>query len=129
MTRTRTPARALGAWALVALVLAGCEPSGEGELRAEVEAPAPTAAVVLEVTGKGVLGFEDAGDTRVFAATVDPSATTHRVIAVSASGERIRFGVRVEDVGAPPRAAVVSASGPDDAPITSLAGYTVRIAR
>ena len=63
------------------------------------------------------------------AGAVDPGAASHRVIVVSPSAEHIRFGVRVEEVGSPPRATVVAASGPDDAPIESLAGYTVRIAR
>ena len=130
MTRGSTHRPAAGAlWALVVLALAGCEPNGEGALTASVEGPL-TGAVVVEVTGTGVLGFEDAGDVRTFSGAVDPRATTHRVIAVSASGQRIRFRVRVEELEAPPpRATVVAASDLDDAPIESLGGYSVRIAR
>jgi len=113
------------------LALAGCEPSGEGALEAVVQAPGPTGAVIVEVTGTGVVGFEGTGDVRTFSGSVDPTATLQRVVVVSASGARqLRFRVLVEDVGGrPPTAAVRSAVDTNNLPIDALEGYSVRISR
>jgi hypothetical protein len=113
------------------LALAACEPSGEGALDAVVQAPAPTGAVTVEVTGTGVVGFEGVGDVRTFAGSVSPTATVHRVVVVSVAGaQQIRFRVLVEDVGdAPPTASVRAAVDPSNAPIDEVGGYSVRISR
>jgi hypothetical protein len=131
MGGARRRGRALrGLLALGVLALAACEPSGEGELTAHVQAPRPTGALVIDLIGTGVLGFEGAGDTRTFSGAVDPRATSHRVIVVSTSGQRLTFRVRVEDVSAPPPTAAVSAAADaSNVPIETLEGYEVRIAR
>ena len=115
---------------LVALALAACEPSGPGELTATVRTPRPTGALVVELTGAGITGFDGAGDARTFSGPLDAAADTQRVVVVSASGERIRFRVQVRDLGdSPPTAVVVSAADTDNDPIDALGGYSVRIAR
>jgi hypothetical protein len=115
---------------LGAAALAACEPSGQGDLTATVTAPRPTGALVIDVAGTGVLGFEGAGGTRTFSGPVDPRAASHRVIVVSPSGERTSFRVRVEDVAAPPPTATVAlAADASNAPVEALDGYAVRIAR
>jgi hypothetical protein len=119
-----------GLFVLAVLALAACEPSGEGVLTASVQAPRPTGALVIDVTGAGVLGFAGAGDTRTFSGPVDPRATSHRVIVVSTTGQRVTFRVQVEDVSAvPPTATVTAAADVGNAPIEALGGYAVRIAR
>src|SRR5688572_24369514 len=92
------------------VALAACEPSGEGALDAVVQAPTPTGAVSVEVTGTGVVGFEGVGDVRTFAGSVSPAATVHRVVVVSNAGtQQLRFRVLVEDVAAlPPTGSVRS---------------------
>ena len=94
---------------LVALSLAACEPSGPGELTASVRTPRPTGAVVVELAGTGITGFDGAGDVRTFSGPVDVAADTQRVVVVSVSGERIRFRVQVRDLGDPPPTAVLMA--------------------
>ena len=115
---------------LGALALAACEPSGPGELTATVQTPRPTGALVVELTGAGITGFEGAGDVRTFSGPMDAAADTQRVVVVSVSGQRIRFRVQVRDLADPaPTAVVLSAVDTDDDPIEALGGYSVRIAR
>jgi hypothetical protein len=115
---------------LGALALAACEPSGPGELAATVQTPRPTGALVVELTGAGITGFDGAGDVRTFSGPVEAAADTQRVVVVSVSGQRIRFRVEVRDVSeAPPTATVISAVDLENEPIAALGGYRVRIAR
>jgi hypothetical protein len=115
---------------LVALALAACEPSGPGELTATVRTPRPTGALVVELAGAGITGFDGAGDVRAFSGPVDAVADTQRVVVVSVSGQGIRFRVQVQDLAdPPPTAVVVSAVDERNDPIEALGGYSVRIAR
>jgi hypothetical protein len=115
---------------LVVLALAACEPSGPGELTATVRTPRPTGALVVELTGVGITGFDGAGDVRTFSGPVDAVVDTQRVVVVSVSGLRIRFRVQVRDLAdPPPTAVVVSAVDQENDPIDALGGYSVRIAR
>ena len=111
------------------LGVAGCEPSGPGSLTATVTAPGPTGALVIEVTGTGITGFEGLGDVLTFAdAALTPSP--RRVVVVSSTGSAPRFRVKVEDVsGDPPSATVVAAVNTVNTPIPSVLDYSVRIAR
>jgi hypothetical protein len=118
------------ALAAVALGLAACEPSGPGELVATVHAPVPTGAVVVELVGARMTGFDGVGDSRAFGADGVAADTVRRVVVISPSAGDLRFRVLVEDVGAePPRAAVIEAVDPANRAITALTGYSVRIAR
>lgn len=114
-----TPGRSLH---LVVALLAGvgvwaCDtgPSGPGTIRGTVVGDESLGAVVLEVRGRGIEGFEGLDDTRAYGAMVAGADGRHRVILVSPTGGDIRFGMRVQDVGMfPPAVIVVSATGTDN---------------
>jgi hypothetical protein len=109
---------------------AACEPSGPGALTATVQTPGPTGAVVVELTGRDLTGFEGVSDVRTFAADVLPTDSIRRVIVMSPSAGALQFRIQVPDVGAPPpAAAVVDAVDASNRKITALTGYTVRISR
>ena len=113
--------------ALVVVAAAACEPSGPGPLAGVVEGPLPLGAVVLEIRGTGITGFEGAGDTRTFA---DPRASNQRVVVVGSAAGELRFRVHVEDVsGLLPTATALSAVDANNRPIESLARISVQISR
>jgi hypothetical protein len=125
----RTRARVLAAAALV-IGAAACEPSGPGALTATVRTPGPTGAVVVELVGRDLTGFEGVGDVRTFAADPQPADSIRRVIVMSPSAGPLQFKVQVPDVSAPPPAAtVVDAVDASSRKLTTLTGFTVRIAR
>lgn len=117
---------------VVALGMGGCDlfgPSGPGVLDATLTATEPLGAVVLELTGVGIEGFESQGQTRAFGAEVDAAAGRHRVILVSPDGAAMRFGIRVLDVGGDsPLVTVVSAASLDNQPALAT-GVEVRVER
>jgi hypothetical protein len=116
--------------AALALGLAACEESGPGALTATVRAPVPTGAVVVELVGATMSGFEGVGDVRAFAAEPMATDTVRRVIVMSPTGASLQFKIQVDDVSQlPPRGAVVDAVYPSNRKITTLTGYTVRISR
>ena len=111
----------------VALTLSACEwgPRGEGELRGIVTpGSVPVGAIVLEISGPGVQGFSDAGQTRVFFA--EPEPDVYRVVLVAADPDRIRFRVAMDDVRSSPLAiVVVEAVDDNNSAITDLSAITV----
>ncbi len=111
----------------VALTLSACEwgPRGEGELRGIVTpGSVPVGAIVLEISGPGVQGFSDAGQTRVFFA--EPEPDVYRVVLVAADPDRIRFRVAMDDVRSPALAiVVVEAVDDNNSAITDLSAITV----
>ena len=111
----------------VALTLSACEwgPRGEGELRGIVTpGSVPVGAIVLEISGPGVQGFSDAGQTRVFFA--EPEPDVYRVVLVAADPDRIRFRVAMDDVRSPSLAiVVVEAVDDNNSAITDVSGITV----
>lgn len=117
------------AWLLGALMAtAGCDSDAAGTLLVTVEAPVALGAVVLEVVGSGVQGFEGVGDTQVYGGVVSVQQGRHRVVLVDPVGGVLRFGVLVRDVRAtPPSMRVVSVSGTDDVE-RSTSDIDVRIA-
>ena len=128
----RPDARALlRVLALAALLgVPGCEPSGPGSFAATVTAPVPTGALVIEVAGVGITGFDGLGDVLTFPDAAMPGATLRRVVVVSAKGSTLSFRVQVEDVsGDPPSATVVAAVDTSNRPIQSVLDYSVRVAR
>ena len=85
-------------------------------------------AIVLEVSGPGVQGFSEAGQTRVFFA--QPATDVHRVVLVAADPDRIRFRVDMDDVRSPMlTTVVVEAVDDSNAPITDLSGITIDLLR
>lgn len=116
----------------VALAAAACDsgPEGPGVLVAKVTSPQPLGAVVLELTGAGITGFEARGTTQVFGTAAGPGILKHRVILVSPAGStEIPFGISFADrAGAMPSVVAVSASSPSNVPVTA-GGLKVRIER
>jgi len=115
----------------VALTSSACEwgPRGEGELRGIVTpGSVPVGAIVLEISGPGVQGFTDAGQTRILFA--EPQPEVYRVVLVAADPDRIRFRVAMDDVRSP-SLTVVTVEAVDDTNvrITDLSGITVELAR
>jgi hypothetical protein len=104
------------------VALAACEtgPSGPGVLSGTVSAspPATLGAVVLEVTGSGIEGFEGQAGSRVYGAMVSAESKRYRVVVVGTG--QLGFGVKVDDVGRPkPTVEVVSAVGADNAAMST----------
>jgi len=115
---------ALGA----ALALASCEtgPSGPGVLSGTVTAspPGDLGAVVLEVTGTGIEGFEGQAGSRAYGARVSAETDRYRVVVVGTG--QLGFGVKVDDPRGPkPTVAVVSAVDAANAAM-STSGVQVR---
>ena len=115
----------------VPLVLSACDwgPRGSGQLRGVVTPGASrVGAIVLEISGRGVQGFSDVGQTRVFFA--EPETDMYRVVLVTADPDRIRFRVAVDDVRSPPlTVVVVEAVDDSNAAITNLSGISVELNR
>jgi hypothetical protein len=113
----------------VALISSACEwgPRGEGELRGIVTpGSVPVGAIVLEISGPGVQGFSDAGQTRVFFA--EPEPDVYRVVLVAADPDRIRFRVAMDDVRSPSLTiVVVEAVDDNNSAITDVSGITVAL--
>jgi len=119
--------------AAVAVLLAGlvaaCDsgPSGPGTLSATVSGPQALGAVLLEVTGLGVQGFVGQGDTRVYGAELSALDGKHRVLVVGTGGA-LRFGIKVDDLGAvPPVIVVMKTASPLNLVILNT-GVTVVVA-
>ena len=115
----------------LALALSACDwgPRGPGQRRGIVTSGAsPVGAIVLEISGPGVQGFSEAGQTRVFFA--EPETDLYRVVLVTADPDRIRFQVDVDDVRGPSlTVVVVEAVDDSNAAITDLGGITVELNR
>ena len=115
----------------VALALGACDwgPRGPGELRGVVTSGAArVGAIVLEISGPGVQGFTDAGQTRTFFA--EPEPEVYRVVLVAADPDRIQFRVTMDDVRSPALTVVmVEAVDDSNAPITDLTEITVELRR
>jgi hypothetical protein len=115
----------------VVLALSACDwgPRGPGQLRGIVTSgSSPVGAIVLEISGPGVQGFSDAGQTRVFFA--EPEADVYRVVLVAADPDRIRFRVAMDDVRSPSlTVVVVEAVDDSNAAITDLSGIEVALNR
>ncbi len=115
----------------VALTLSACDwgPRGQGRLTGIVRSGAgPVGAIVLEISGPGIQGFTDAGQTRVFFAELE--ADRYRVVLVAGDPDRIRFRVAMDDVRRPALTVVtVEAVDDSNAPITNLGGITVELNR
>lgn len=124
--RWRTLALAL----LAPLALAACGddgPSGPGILEATVTPPEGLAlgAAALQISGEGIQGIREAGDTRLFVSSV--GATDYRVVLVDPTPGELAFDVEVDDVGAaPPSATLTSAADGDNQPVMQLGEVRVR---
>lgn len=91
--------RIFGVLALLAL-FAACDsgPEGPGALTGRVTGE-ELGAVLIEVVGPGITGFEALGSTQVYAAAVADEVDTHRVVLVSPQTGELTFHIQVEDRG------------------------------
>ena len=116
---------------VVALTFGACDwgPRGRGQLTGIVTSGAsPVGAIVLEISGPGIQGFTDAGQTRVFFAELATDA--YRVVLVASNPDRIRFRAAVDDVRRSGlTVTTVEAVDDDNAPITDLSGIIVELVR
>jgi len=125
----RSLARTLSCGLLLAVAACDLGPAGPGELSGMVAGREPVGAVLLEITGVGIEGFEGQGDTQAIGAPVSSAEGRHRVVLVSSTGELLRFRIQVSDLGQnKPVAEVLAAASLDDLPV-SASGIKVRIAR
>ncbi len=115
----------------VALALSACDwgPRGPGQIRGIVTSGAsPVGAIVLEISGPGVQGVSDAGQTRVFFA--EPETDVYRVVLVAADPDRVRFRVTMDDVRSPSlTVVVVEAVDDSNAAIADVSGIAVELNR
>lgn len=131
-----TPTRSRRGSSIVAaalLLVAACgdgEPSGPGTLEVRVVPPpsVEAGAVVLEVTGPGIQGFEAAGSARVFGAPYPPVEGRHRVVVLVDQGDLV-LRIRVDDRGRTPEATVVEAADRQNRSVPGLSAFQVRISR
>ena len=123
--------RRLVAVAVVALTVGACDwgPRGPGQLRGVVTSgTVRVGALVLEISGSGVQGFTDAGQTRTFFA--EPEPEVYRVVLVAADPDRIQFRVAMDDVRSSGLiVTTVEAVDDDNVPITDLSGIKVELRR
>jgi hypothetical protein len=129
MTR-RWPVVPTVAVLLGGVAVAGCgdSASGPGPLSATVVGPGPLGAAVVEVSGRGITGFEGAGSVRTFAAAT--GAEVYHVVLVATEGGDLPFRILVEDrKESLPAAVVLSAVDPQNVPMATLVGYSVRVFR
>jgi hypothetical protein len=130
MSRRLLPVLALVGATLVAACDSG--PKGPGTLPATVTGSQALGAVVLDITGDGIEGFDGEGDTQAYSAVLGAQTgqpARHRVVLVSASGGSLHFGIRVTDRGSVvPTATVISAATPGNLVIPP-AGLQVNIER
>lgn len=113
------------------LSLGACDlgPEGAGGFSGMVAGSEGVGAVLIQVTGAGIEGFEGEGDTQAVGAPVSSEQGRHRVVLVSPTGDLLRFRIRVRDLSAnKPVAEVLSAASMDDLPMPTE-GIKVRIAR
>lgn len=119
MSSSRTSERLVGIPLLLAvLALAGCElggPGGPAQVAGTVTGSPTLGAAVLELTWRGVTGFEGRGSTQSYSGAVSGVQNRHRVILVDAAGGDLHFTIELDDARLDgPVVTVVSAVGTDD---------------
>ena len=122
MKSSRTSERLVGIPLLFAvLALAGCDLSGPGgpaHVAGTVTGSPTLGAAVVELTWRGVTGFEGRGSTQSYSGAVPGVQNRHRVILVDAAGGDLRFTIVLDDARLDgPVVTVVSAVGTDDLPL------------
>lgn len=120
---------------LVLLLWAGAAcgdsgPSGPGLVDVRVVPPpsADAGAVVVELAGEGIEGFEAAGAARVFGAPRPGVEGVHRAVVTVDQGELV-FRVRLRDVGQLPRGSVIQAVDRQNRTLPGLTAFEVRFSR
>lgn len=82
------------------VVLTACDtgPDGPGTVTGTVTGASDLGAAVLDVSWRGVQGFQGRGGTQVYSAPVPDEADRYRVVLVGPSGGDLGFGISVDDV-------------------------------
>jgi len=94
----RRPPRAVAALIALTLGAAACDlgPDGPSTTTGRITGHPALGAAVLDVTWRGVVGFEGRGSTQVYAAPVTGSPDRWRVVLVSPAISDLAFAVNVE---------------------------------
>lgn len=130
--------RSRGGMAFLALILvawmgAACGdsgPSGPGVVDVRVVPPpsADAGAAVVELAGRGILGFEAAGEARVFGAPRPGVENVHRAVVSVDQGELV-FRVRMSDIAVLPEGVVIQAVDRQNRTLPGLTAFEVRFSR
>ncbi len=108
----------------------GSGPSGPGTVTAQISAPVPLSAAVIEVVGEGITGARAVGGDQVVGTSVGGTPSTgYRVVVFPDAPGTVRLSLDVEDVGASYTASVVSAADADGELVTGVGGLTVSVSR
>jgi hypothetical protein len=82
----------------------------------------PVGGAVLDVTWRGVEGFEGRGSTQVYWAPIAGVPDRYRVVLVAPAGEELLFAVDIEYVDdEPPTVTVVEATDAANGPLSPAA--------
>lgn len=105
-------------------------PSGPGMVDVRVVPPpsADAGAVVVELAGEGIEGFEAAGEARVFGAPRPGVEGVHRAVVSVDRGELV-FRVRLSDVSRLPEGVVIQAVDRQNRTLPGLTAFEVRFSR
>jgi hypothetical protein len=105
-------------------------PSGPGVVEVRVVPPpsADAGAVVVELVGSGIEGFEAAGEARVFGAPRPGVANVHRAVVTVDQGPLV-FRVRMSDVSSLPAGSVIQAVDRQNRTLPGLTAFEVRFTR
>jgi hypothetical protein len=109
---------------------AACDsgPSGPGALEGRVSAP-QLGAVLLEVQGGGINGFEGRAGTRVYSSALAGRPGVYRVIVLDRVGGELGFAIDVDDLGMEgPVVTVIQAADTGNDPM-SVGGVSVSLVR
>ena len=124
--------RRFGLLVTLILTFGACDPgpSGPGDLTGIVETPGPVlGGAVLEVVGRGIMGFSGSGGTHVFFAATGVE-DTYRLVLLAETPGQLQFRVSVRDKGAKkPAASVVNVVSGSNLPLPATADYGVRFSR
>jgi len=105
-------------------------PSGPGVVEVRVVPPpsADAGAVVVELAGAGIVGFEAAGEARVFGAPRPGVENIHRAVVMVDQGPLV-FRVRMSDVSVLPVGSVIQAVDRQNRTLPGLTAFEVRFTR
>jgi len=105
-------------------------PSGPGLVDVRVVPPpsADAGAVVVELAGEGIEGFEAAGGARVFGAPRPGVENVHRAVVTVDQGELV-FRVRLTDIARLPQGVVILAVDRQNRTLPGLTAFEVRFSR
>ena len=105
-------------------------PSGPGLVDVRVVPPpsADAGAVVVELAGEGIEGFEAAGGARVFGAPRPGVENVHRAVVIVDQGDLV-FRVRLTDIARLPQGVVIQAVDRQNRTLPGLTAFEVRFSR